>query len=357
MKTVTGGNTPSMSVLEDLLEITDGAGCVEVSELNQAVERASLSDDDMSDVVDQLADRGVEVRDDCGREEVGTTRYSNDELASSTTDALTLFMREAGRYRLLTPEEEVELSKRVEDGDRAAKDRMINSNLRLVVSIARKQQGRGLTLLDLIQEGTLGLIRAVEKFDWRKGFRFSTYATWWIRQAVERGIQNKSRTIRIPVQVLERERKVMRADRDLTTRLGREPTDEEIAVEAGLPLSRVLEVRRAPRAVTSLDAPVGDDGDATLGSLVDEGSDSPEEQVDVALREATVRRALETLPDPQRRGIEMRFGVNGDPEPKSVREGSHELGITSSEVQRIENRALVSLSATRELQGLDDRDS
>jgi len=347
-----------MSVLDDLLEIAGGeAGCVEVSELNQAVERAGLSDEEMSDVVDQLAQRGVEVRDDCGREEVGTTSYSNAELASSTTDALTLFMREAGRYQLLTPEEEVELSKRVEEGDAAAKERMINSNLRLVVSIARKQQGRGLTLLDLIQEGTLGLIRAVEKFDWRKGFRFSTYATWWIRQAVERGIQNKSRTIRIPVQVLERERKVMRADRDLTTRLGREPTDEEIAEESGLPLSRVLEVRRAPRAVTSLDAPVGDDGGATLGSLIDEGSESPETQVDVALREATVRRALETLPDPQRRVIEMRFGVDGDPEPKSVREVSRELGMTASEVQRIENKALVSLSATRELQSLDDEDS
>jgi RNA polymerase primary sigma factor len=345
-----------MSVIDDLLEIAGDAGCVEVSELNQAVESAGLSDDEMSDVVDELAQRGVEVRDDCGREEVGTTRYSNGELASSTTDALTLFMREAGRFQLLTPEEEVELSKRVEEGDEAAKERMINSNLRLVVSIARKQQGRGLTLLDLIQEGTLGLIRAVEKFDWRKGFRFSTYATWWIRQAVERGIQNKSRTIRIPVQVLERERKVMRADRNLTTRLGREPTDEEIAEEAGLPLSRVLEVRSAPRAVTSLDAPVGDDGDATLGSLLDEGSDSPETQVDVALREATVRRALETLPDPQRRVIEMRFGVDGDPEPKSVREVSRELGMTASEVQRIESKALVSLSATRELQGLDNDD-
>ena len=179
-----------MSVLDDLLEIAGEAGCVEVSELNQAVERAGLPDEEMSEVVDQLAERGVEVRDDCGREEVGTTSYRNTELASSTTDALTLFMREAGRYQLLTPKEEVELSKRVEEGDAAAKERMINSNLRLVVSIARKQQGRGLTLLDLIQEGTLGLIRAVEKFDWRKGFRFSTYATWWIRQAVERGIQN-----------------------------------------------------------------------------------------------------------------------------------------------------------------------
>jgi RNA polymerase primary sigma factor len=343
-----------MAVLDDLLEIAGDAGCVEVSELHQAVEGAGLSDDEAAVIVDELAERGVDVRDDCGRSEVGTTYYSNGELASSTTDALTLFMREAGRYELLTPEEEVELSKRVEQGDAAAKERMINSNLRLVVSIARKQQGRGLTLLDLIQEGTLGLIRAVEKFDWRKGFRFSTYATWWIRQAVERGIQNKSRTIRIPVQVLERERRVMRADRELTTRLGREPTDEEIAEESGLPLARVLEVRAAPRAVTSLDAPVGEDGDTSLGSLLDEGSDSPEEQVDVALREATVRRALETLPDFQRRVIEMRFGVNGDPEPKTVREVSRELGISAGEVQRIESKALVSLSATRELQALDE---
>jgi RNA polymerase primary sigma factor len=340
-------------VLGELLRIAGDVGCVEVSELQQAVERAGLSEDDATEVVDQLAERGVEVRDDCGRAEVGSTSYSNGELAAGTTDALALFMREAGRYQLLTPEEEVELAKRVEAGDAAAKERMINSNLRLVVSIARKQQGRGLMLLDLIQEGTLGLIRAVEKFDWRKGFRFSTYATWWIRQAVERGIQNKSRTIRIPVQVLERERKVMRADRDLTTRLGREPTDEEIAAESGLPLARVLEVRNAPRAVTSLDSPVGAEGDTTLGSLL-EGSESPEEQVDVELREATVRRALETLPGPQRRVIEMRFGVDGDPEPKTVRQISEELGITTGEVRQIENRALVTLSERRELQSLDE---
>src|SRR3954469_16422347 len=180
MKTASGGNRPFMSVLDDLLEIAGEAGCVEVSELNQAVERARLSDDEMSDVVDQLAERGVEVRDDCGREEVGTTSYSNTELASSTTDALTLFMREAGRYQLLTPGEEVELSKRVEEGDAAAKERMINSNLRLVVSLAKRYQGQDLPLLDLIQEGILGLIRAAEKFDWRRGYKFSTYATFWI---------------------------------------------------------------------------------------------------------------------------------------------------------------------------------
>jgi RNA polymerase primary sigma factor len=346
----------SADVLGDLLEIAGEAGCVEVSELQGAVERAALGEDEATDVVDALTERGVEVRDDCGREDVGTTRYSNEELASGTTDALTLFMREAGRYALLTPEEEVELSKRIEDGDAAAKERMINSNLRLVVSIARKHQGRGLCLLDLIQEGTLGLIRAVEKFDWRKGFRFSTYATWWIRQAVERGIQNRARTIRIPVQVLERERKVMRADRTLTTRLGREPTDEEIAEESELPLARVLEVRRAPRAVTSLDAPVGEDGEATLGTLVGDEDRSGDEQIDIELREEIVRRALETLPDPQRRVIEMRFGVDGDPEPRSVREVSRELGISASEVKRIENRALMSLSAQRELRALDEDD-
>jgi RNA polymerase primary sigma factor len=370
MKNAARGNTAPMAVpaeqpstetprsaadvVEALAEQAGDDGCVDVSAMQRAVEQAGLPDEDAAEVVDGLAMRGIETRDDCGRAGVGATRYDNETLASSTTDALTLFMREAGRYHLLTPAEEVELAKRVEDGDEEAKQRMINSNLRLVVSIARKQQGRDLCLLDLIQEGTLGLIRAVEKFDWRKGFRFSTYATWWIRQAVERGIQNKGRTIRIPVQVLERERRVMRADRNLTTRLGREPTDEEIAAESGLPMSRVLEVRRAPRAVTSLDAPVGDEGDTSLGALIEHDEPPLEDQLQIGLRESIVRQALNTLPEPQRRVIEMRYGVNGDPEPKTVREVGRQLEMSASEVQRIEKRALVSLSAARELQDFDE---
>src|SRR5438034_9434724 len=183
--------------------------------------------------------------------------------APMTTDSLQLFLNEAGRYPLLTASEEVELAKRIERGDMAAKERMITSNLRLVVSIARRYQTQGITLGDLIQEGVIGLIRATEKFDWRKGFKFSTYATWWIRQAVQRGVANKSRTIRIPVHVVEREQKVARTERELLAKLGREPTEEELADRSKVPLTQVREVREAARAVASTDAPIGADGDAS----------------------------------------------------------------------------------------------
>src|SRR5581483_7681377 len=193
------------------------------------------------------------------------THYSNETVAAMTTDSLQLFLNEAGRYKLLTAAEEVELAKRIERGDQAAKDLMINSNLRLVVSIAKRYQGHGLSLLDLIQEGIIGLIRAVEKFDWRRGYKFSTYATWWIRQAVQRGVANKSRTIRIPVHIVEREQKLARAERELLLELERPPPDEELARRAKLPLKHVREVRGAARAVASLDKPVGEDGDTSFG--------------------------------------------------------------------------------------------
>ena len=201
----------------------------------------------------------------------------------ATTDALQLFLNEAARWPLLTAAEEVELAKRIERGDKAAKDRMINSNLRLVVSIAKKYQGHGLSLLDLIQEGIIGLIRAVEKFDWRRGFKFSTYATWWIRQAVQRGVANKSRTIRIPVHIAEREQKIARAERELTAKLGRPPTDAELAEAAKLSLKHVNEVRQAARAVTSLDKPLGDDNEASLGDLIAANPTTVEEEVHVSL--------------------------------------------------------------------------
>jgi RNA polymerase primary sigma factor len=259
--------------------------------------------------------------------------------APMTTDSLQLFLNEAGRYPLLTAAEEVELAKRIERGDLAAKDRMITSNLRLVVSIARRYQTQGITLGDLIQEGVIGLIRATEKFDWRKGFKFSTYATWWIRQAVQRGVANKARTIRIPVHVVEREQKVSRSERELMAQFGQIPTEEEIAQRAKLPLSQVREVRQAARAVASTDAPIGADGDTSLGDLFASTGPSTEDEVEIVFRGDAVRRAVAKLPDRQRDVISLRFGLVGEG-PTSLEQIGRQLGITRERVRQIEAEAL-----------------
>jgi RNA polymerase primary sigma factor len=271
--------------------------------------------------------------------------------ADPTLDSLQLLLREAGRYRLLTPREEVELAQRIEKGDLAAKDRMINSNLRLVVSNARRYQGQGLSLGDLIQEGMLGLIRAVEKFDWRKGFRFSTYATLWIRQAIQRGLENTSRTIRLPVHVAQRSRKVGRIERELTTKLGHEPSDEEIAAVADLPLADVIEIRKADRAVVSLDKPVGEDGDTSLGDLLAIQTPSVDEEVQDAFRSEALQTAISELPEPERDVIEMRFGA-GDTEPQTLSQAGKRLGVSTERARQIEERALKRLSQRPELLAL-----
>src|SRR6266571_9165402 len=222
-----------------LLEHGEEHGCVHLTELHDLVQKFELEDEDVENLMEKLEARGIELTDDCSRAVEEEVVYTNTQIASATTDSLQLFLNEAGRYPLLTAAQEVELAKGVERGDKSAKDLLVNSNLRLVVSIAKRYQGHGLTLLDLIQEGIIGLIRAVEKFDWRKGFKFSTYATWWIRQAVQRGVANKSRVIRIPVHIVEREQKVLRAERELVAKLERPPTDEELAKRAKLPLAQV----------------------------------------------------------------------------------------------------------------------
>jgi RNA polymerase primary sigma factor len=266
-----------------------------------------------------------------------------------TTDSLQLFLNEAGRYPLLTAAEEVELAKRIERGDMRAKERMINCNLRLVVSIAKRYQTQGITLGDLVQEGVLGLIRAAEKFDWRKGFKFSTYATWWIRQAVQRGVANKARTIRIPVHIVEREQKIARASRELVAELERDPSNEEIAERSKLPLAQVVEVRGAARAVASTDAPVGDDGDGSLGDLFAAGGPTTEDEAEGALREDAVRRAVAKLPDRERDVISLRFGLGADGQPASLEAIGKALGITRERVRQIETEALRRLASDHDL--------
>ncbi len=340
--------------LHALLERGEEAGCLNLSAVSEFLQQAELDDEQTAGFFEQLEERGIPLTDDCARPDANQSTYFNGDLAVATTDALQLFLNEAGRYKLLTASEEVELAKKIERGDRQAKDLMINSNLRLVVSIAKKYQGHGISLLDLIQEGIIGLIRAVEKFDWRRGYKFSTYATWWIRQAVQRGVANKSRTIRIPVHIVEREQKIARAERELTAKLERDPTDAEIANKAKLTVKHVKEVRAAARAVTSLDKPVGSAGDSTFGDLIAGEDAEPSEEVHVSLAESAVRSAVETLPEREREVVKLRFGINGDQDPKSLEQIGKQLGLTRERVRQIETQALKRLAERREVAALGE---
>jgi len=335
-----------------LIELGEREGCLELSDVSRLVDAAELDEEEVERLYEELQQRGIDLSDDCGRTETADSTYVNGNLAESTTDALQLFLNEMGKYKLLTAEEEVELAKRIERGDKEAKDLMVNSNLRLVVSIAKKYQGHGLSLLDLIQEGIIGLIRAVEKFDWRKGFKFSTYATWWIRQAVQRGVANKAREIRIPVHIVDRERKIARAERELTLRLGRPPEEEEVAKAAKLPLKQVREVREAARAVTSLDRPIGEEGESSFGDLVAGDAPTPEETLHVSLEEDILRRAVESLPEREQAVLKMRYGLNGDADPKSLEEIGRQMGLTRERVRQLEAAALARLAVNREIEAL-----
>ena len=326
-------------------------GTVCMSELERLSQELELDDEQVDALYQEIQDRGLEMTDDCCKDDAADAAYLNGELAHATTDALQLFLNEAGRYKLLTADEEVALSKRIERGDKAAKDLMVNSNLRLVVSIAKKYQGHGLSLLDF-QEGIIGLIRAVEKFDWRRGYKFSTYATWWIRQAVQRGVANKSRTIRIPVHILERETKIVRAERELVAELERQPTDDEIAKRSKLPVKQVREVRRAARAVTSLDKPLGDESESSFGDIVATSDHDIEEEIHVGLTEETLRRAVNALPEREQDVLKLRYGMDGDEEPRSLDEIGRRLGLTRERVRQIEAQALRRLAVNREVEAL-----
>ena len=339
--------------IEVFLDKADERGVVVESELETLAFEHDLDDEDLGALRAELALREIEitpegeVADDDGPDaDAGRPHESADVVA---TDSLTLFMNDIGRHRLLTAAEEVELAKLIERGDARAKERMISSNLRLVVSIAKRYQGHGLPLGDLIQEGIIGLNRAAEKFDWRRGFKFSTYATWWIRQACQRAISNQSRTIRVPAHVHERRVKLARVGRRLEAEHGREPTNEELAEAAALELQHVEEALGAVEASVSLNQAIGSDGDGELGDLfADPTSTDPVEEADEAHRRAAVRDALRRLPERQRRVLELRFGFGGEQQPLETI-GS-ELGLTRERIRQLEGEALARLA--EELEGV-----
>ena len=347
MTTVDIDSLLAQDEVRTLLETSEHAGTIQLRELVDLVEAHDLTPLEHDALLRELDKRGIEVVDAPPSPEPPPLAA----VAESTTDALQLFLREAGRHTLLTAAQEVSLAKRIERGDLAAKQVMIQANLRLVISIAKNYRNQGLPFLDLIQEGTLGLIRAVEKFDWRRGFKFSTYATWWIRQAVARALADKARTIRMPVHIVERLQKMNRAERTLWTTLGREPTIEEIAEEANLTVQQVNEVRAAARASSSLDAPVGDTDDAVLGDFVAAEDMLPEEKVELTLRSQALQAALGTLPERELEVVTLRYGLGGT-EPKTLEEIGRRLGLTRERVRQIELDSLRRLAGEREMQAM-----
>jgi RNA polymerase primary sigma factor len=335
--------------LAALLEAAEASGQLRQLELVELLDPLELEPLELEAVYTELDRRGIELLVEPEKEDAPPPPPAVTAPVETTTDALQLFLREAGKHALLTAAQEVELAKKIEAGDMQAKQRMIQSNLRLVVSIAKNYRNQGLPFLDLIQEGTLGLIRAVEKFDWRRGYKFSTYATWWIRQAVARALADKARTIRMPVHIVERMQKMNRAERTLWMELGREPTLDEIAEEASLPIEQAREVKAAARASASLDQPVGEQEDAVFGDFVAGDEPLPEERVEVSLRSQALAVALQALPDRERQVLVLRYGLV-DEEPKTLEEIGKRLGLTRERVRQIELESLRRLAGLREMQ-------
>jgi RNA polymerase primary sigma factor len=323
--------------LEEVAEVLDGLGLdADAAELvYQQLEEAGIELLEQSEALT----RAAEVVDDSERPRRPTA------AVEQTTDALQLFLKDIGRVPLLTAADEVRLATRIEAGDQEAKRQMVEANLRLVVSIAKGYRGRGLPFLDLIQEGTLGLVRAVEKFDWRRGFKFSTYATWWIRQAVTRALADKGRTIRIPVHVVEKLNQISRAERVLIGQLGREPTVEEIGEAAGLPADEVEEILRSAQPTVSLEKPVGEEEESELGRfLADETSVAPELSAEVSLREQALRELLDQLSYRERRVLELRYGLRGE-KPRTLDELGRMFNVTRERIRQVESQSLQKLAS------------
>ena len=331
--------------MQTLLGEAEERGFVDSSAFEALVEEHDLADDDVAALTRAFEELDVELRgEDAEPEaELAESAPAAAPEAAGSADSIQLFLNEIGRYPLLTAAEEVVLAKAVERGDQRAKERMINSNLRLVVSIAKRYRGNGVPFLDLIQDGTIGLNRAVEKFDWRKGYKFSTYATWWIRQAVQRSVSAQSRTIRVPTHVHERRQTLNRHARKLEVQLGRAPTHEELAETSGMPLKHVVEALGVPEARVSLNQRVGSGEETEYGDLfADDQAEDPDEVAEEALRRRAVRTALADLPERERRVLELRFGLDG--EPQSLEAIGAESGLTRERIRQLETAGLTKLA-------------
>ena len=355
---------PEVEELQKLVQEGLEKGVLNYDEIASGLDDVELSKEQVEDFYTYLIDHGVELvegethkhppheQPNLAEEEVKTPKL--DLTVEPSLDSLRLYLREIGKVPLLTADQEVYLAKRIERGDMSAKTQMIEANLRLVVSIAKSYLGRGLSFLDLIQEGSLGLIRAVEKFDYRKGYKFSTYATWWIRQAVTRAIADKARTIRIPVHMVEKLNKVVHIERQLVQRLGREPRPDEIAVELEMTTGEVREILRMAQHPVSLEKPIGEEEDSELGDFVeDENTETPDEAASLTLRRSDIETALASLPERERQVIELRFGLTGG-QPCTLEEVGKAFGVTRERIRQIENNTLKKLESLPEAQALRD---
>jgi RNA polymerase primary sigma factor len=354
---------PDVEELHKLVQDGTEKGFLTYDEIVTGLEEVDLSKEQIEDFYTYLIDHSIELVEGeqhkhppheqpaLAEEEKGPKL---DLSVEPSLDSLRLYLREIGKVPLLTADQEVYLAKRIERGDMFAKTHMIEANLRLVVSIAKSYLGRGLSFLDLIQEGSLGLIRAVEKFDYRKGYKFSTYATWWIRQAVTRAIADKARTIRIPVHMVEKLNKVVHIERQLVQRLGREPQPDEIALELEMTTEEVREILRMAQLPVSLEKPIGEEEESELGDFVqDEQAESPFDTASVQLRREDIDKALDSLPERERKVIELRFGLTGS-QPCTLEEVGRAFGVTRERIRQIENNTLKRLETLPEAQGLRD---
>jgi RNA polymerase primary sigma factor len=356
------GSLPESEDLQSLIAQGRERGYLTFEEISATLEEVEVTKEQVQALHAHLIEHGVDViaqdgltayKESKGEGQPGQQKKAELDLTvEPSLDSLRLYLRSIGRVELLTADQEIELAKRIEKGDMAAKRHMVEANLRLVVSIAKGYLGRGLSFLDLIQEGSLGLIRAVEKFDYRRGYKFSTYATWWIRQAVTRAIADKARTIRIPVHMVEKLNRVAHVERQLVQRLGREPEPAEIAAELKITVREVRDILRVAQMPVSLEKPIGDEDESELGDFVaDDQTEEPFEAATENLQREDIQRALDALPDRERQVIELRYGLRGH-EPLTLEEVGRAFGVTRERVRQIENNTLKKLKQLPEAQPL-----